>query len=132
MDRTLRPAARRSRRRTARNGGAWRRFAPDGVHCPYCGHAGDVHRMSSGQPHFYRPATAAERRDRAVTLYRHRREDGTHVLVRRMTVARDAEILTAYCTQCAGELRTHQALCYARTRAVGEVVGDALGPAARA
>ncbi len=131
MDRTLRPAARRNRRRSARNAGAWARFALDGRRCPYCRHAGADHRCTSGQPHFYRPATAAERRNPHLTLYRHLRADGSHVLVRRMTVARDAEIVTAYCTACARELRTHQALCFVRTRAVGEVVGDAPGPGAR-
>ena len=40
MDRTLRRATGKSRRRQERNHGAWRRFAPDGVHCPFCGHDG--------------------------------------------------------------------------------------------
>ena len=79
--------------------------------------------MSAGQPHFYRPATGAERRDLAVTLYRHPLPGGGSVLVRRLTVARQAEIITAFCTACAEELRTHQALCFQRRLAVGEVVG---------
>ena len=123
MDRTLRPAARKSKRRSERNHGAWERFCPDGVHCPYCGHDGSRHLMSSGQPHFYRPATGAERRDPAVTLYRHTLPGGGSVLVRRLTVASRAEIVTAFCTACAEELRTHQALCFQRSLAVGEVVG---------
>ena len=42
-----------------------------------------------------------------------------------MTVAGRAEVVTAYCTACADELRTHQALCFQRSLAVGEVVGVA-------
>ena len=52
MDRTLKRAARTNRRRVQRNHGAWERFAPDGVHCPYCKHDGSRHLMTSGQPHF--------------------------------------------------------------------------------
>ena len=122
MDRTLRRATGKSRRRQERNHGAWRRFAPDGVHCPYCGHDGSRHLITSSQPHFYRPATAAERRDPRRQLYRHELPGGT-VLVARVAVARNAEIVTAFCTACADDLRTHQAMCFKRTRGVGEVVG---------
>ena len=40
MDRTLKKAKRSNRRRRERNGGAWQRFSPDGVHCRYCKHDG--------------------------------------------------------------------------------------------
>ena len=40
-----------------------------------------------------------------------------------MTVARNAEIITAYCTACAEGMRTSQVVCYQRNVAVGEVVG---------
>ncbi len=79
--------------------------------------------MSSGQPHFFRPATEAERRDLSVTLYRHTLPDGGSVLVRRITVANRAELITAYCVACAESIGTHQVLCYQRNLAVGEVVG---------
>ena len=123
MDRTLRKAKRNNRRRGQRNSGAWDRFCPDGIHCRYCKHDGSQHLVSSGQPHFYRPATEAERRDPSVMLYRHTLPDGGSVLVRRMTVANRAELITAYCVACAESIGTSQVLCFQRNRAVGEVVG---------
>ena len=71
MDRMLKRATRRNKRRQQRNGSAWRRFSPDGTTCRYCKHDHTKHLTSSGQPHFYRPATEAERRDPSVQLYRH-------------------------------------------------------------
>ena len=79
--------------------------------------------VSSGQPHFYRPATEAERRDPSVMLYRHKLPTGGSVLVRRMTVASRAELITAYCVPCAESIGTSQVLCYVRNLAIGEVVG---------
>ena len=123
MDRTLRKAKRSNRRRGQRNSGAWERFCPDAKTCRYCGHDGSQHLVSSGQPHFYRPATEAERNDLSVTLYRHRLPTGGSVLVRRMTVANRAELITAYCVPCAENIGTSQVLCYVRNLAIGEVVG---------
>ena len=123
MDRTLRKAKRSNRRRGQRNSGAWERFCPDGIHCRYCGHDGSQHLVSSGQPHFFRPATEAERNDLSVTLYRHTLPDGGSTLVRRMTVANRAELITAYCVECAESIGTEQVLCYQRNLAIGEVVG---------
>ena len=123
MDRTLKKAKRSNRRRRERNGGAWQRFSPDGVHCRYCKHDGSKHLLSSGQPHFFRPATEAERRDPFVMLYRHNLPEGGSTLVRRMTVANRAELITAFCTACAESIGTHQVLCYQRNLAIGEVVG---------
>ncbi|MDE2753572.1 MAG: hypothetical protein OXI83_13420 [Gemmatimonadota bacterium] len=123
MDRTLKRAKRRNKRRGRRNHAAWKRFCPDGIHCRYCPHDGSRHLMSSGQPHFFRPATEAERRDPWVSLNRHTQPDGGSVLVRRVTVANRAELITAYCTACAESMKTDQALCYQRNLAVGEVVG---------
>lgn len=79
--------------------------------------------MSSGQPHFFRPATEAERRAPWVALYRYTLPDGGSMLVRRMTVANRAELLTAYCVVCAESIETGQVLCYQRNLAIGEVVG---------
>ena len=123
MDRTLRRAKRNNRRRGQRNHGAWQRFCPDGVHCRYCGHDGSEHLVSSGQPHFFRPATEAERHDPWVRLYRHDLPEGGSVLVRRVTVANRAEMITAYCVKCAESIGTAQVLCYQRNLATGEVVG---------
>ena len=123
MDRTLKRAKRRNKKRIERNTGAWERFSPDGIHCRYCSHDGSKHLMSSGQPHFYRPATEAERRDPHTQLYRHTLPDGGSMLVRRMTVAAHAELITAFCTACAESIGTHQVLCYQRNRAIGEVIG---------
>ena len=123
MDRTLKRAKRGNKRRRQRSNGAWERFCPDGVHCRYCGHDGSKHLLSSGQPHFYRPATEAERRDPFLMLYRHNLPEGGSVLVRRMTVANRAELITAFCAACAESIGTHQVLCYQRNLAIGEVVG---------
>ena len=131
MDRTLKRAKRNSKRRGQRNGGAWRRFSPDGKTCRYCEHDGSQHLVSSGQPHFFRPATEAERRDPSVMLYRHNSvsstgqalPEGGSVLVRRMVVASRAELITAYCVPCAESMATPQVLCYQRNLAIGEVVG---------
>ena len=123
MDRTLRKAKRSNRRRGQRNSGAWERFCPDGTHCRYCGHDGAQHLVSSAQPHFFRPATEAERNDLSITLYRHRLPEGGSLLVRRMTVANRAELITAYCVPCAESIGTEQVLCFVRNLAIGEVVG---------
>ena len=76
MDRTLKRAKRRNKKRVQRNTGAWERFCPDGIHCRFCSHDGSKHLLSSGQPHFYRPATETERRDPTVMLYRHHAAGG--------------------------------------------------------
>ena len=123
MDRTLKRAKRNNKRRGRRNSAAWRRFCPDGIHCRYCPHDGSKHLMRSAQPHFFRPATERERRDPRVTLYRHGLPEGGSLLVRRMTVANPAELITAYCTACAESMETDQVLCYQRNTAIGEVVG---------
>ena len=121
--RTLKRAKRRNKRRVERNTGAWERFCPDGIHCRYCKHDGSKHLLSSAQPHFYRPATEAERRTPTVMLYRHTLPEGGSMLVRRMTVANRAELITAFCVACAESIGTHQVLCFQRNLAVGEVVG---------
>ena len=131
MDRMLKPATRRNKRRQQRNGSAWRRFSPDGTTCRYCKHDHTKHLTSSGRPHFYRPATEAEKRDPTVMLYRHTPVSSTgqalpqggSVLVRRMVAANHAELITAFCTACAESMNTHQVLCYQRNVGVGEVVG---------
>ena len=123
MDRTLKKAKRSNKRRGQRNYGAWERFSPDGVICRYCPHDNTKHLMSSGQPHFFRLATEAERRDPHLMLYRHNLPEGGAVLVRRMTVASRAELITAYCLSCAESIGTAQVLCYQRNLAIGEVVG---------
>ena len=131
MDRTLKRAKRNNKRRGQRNGGAWRRFSPDGKTCRYCEHDGSEHLVSSGQPHFFRPATEAERSDPYIMLYRHNPvsstgqalPEGGSVLVRRMVVASRAELITAFCVTCAESIGTPQVLCYQRNLAIGEVVG---------
>ena len=122
MDRTLRRAKRRNKRRIERNTGAWQSFCPDGIHCRYCGHDGSQHLISSCQSHFSRTATEAEQRDPWVMLYRHRLPEGGSMLVRRMVVANCAELITAFCTACAESIGTGQVLCYQRNLAIGEVV----------
>ena len=131
MDRTLKKAKRNNKRRGRRNHGAWEHFSPDGIHCRFCPHDNSQHLMSSGQPHFFRPATEAERRNSSVMLYRHTPvsstgqalPEGGSMLVRRMTVANRAELITAFCTACAESMGTTQVLCFQRNLAIGEVVG---------
>ena len=123
MDRTLKKATGKNKRRSNRNHGPWRRFSPDGTTCRYCTHSGAAHLCSSRQPHFYRPATEAEVKDPTTMLYRHHPAGGGSVLVKRIIVAKHAELITAFCTACAGEIGTAQVLCYQRTLANGEVVG---------
>lgn len=64
-----------------------------------------------------------EERNPHTRLYRYTPPGCDSVLVRRMTVARDAEIVTAYCLACAEGMKTSQVLCFQRNTAVGEVVG---------
>ena len=123
MDRTLNPVKRGNKHRRARNWKAWQLFSPDGDTCRFCPHPATAHLTSSGQPHFYRPATETERQDPFEKLCRHSLTDGTEVLVKRITVANHAELLTAFCTVCAQNKQTHQVLCYQRNLAKGEVVG---------
>ena len=123
MDRTLKKAKRHNKRRSRRNHAALQRHSPDGKTCRYCPHDNTQHLVSSGQPHFFRPATESERRDPHQMLYWHTLPEGGSVLVRRMTVANRAELITAYCTACAGSMGTAQVLCYQRNLAIGEVVG---------
>ena len=123
MDRTLSGKRTRNRRRVLRNHGAWKRFSPDGRKCPFCPHDGSLHLVQSAQPYFYRRATSGEERNPYTRLYRYALPGGDRVLVRRMTVARNAEIVTAYCTACAEDMRTSQVMCFQRNVAVGEVVG---------
>ena len=68
MDRTLkRVTYRQPAAQPQRNWKAWQLFSPDGETCRFCPHGAADHLTSSGQPHFYRPATEAERRDLLVT-----------------------------------------------------------------
>ena len=135
MDRTLKRAKRNNKRRGQRNHGAWLRFSPDGKTCRYCSHDGARHLCRSGQPHFFRPAAEAERRDPTVMLYRHTPvsstgqalPEGGSMLVRRIVVANRAELITAFCVACAESMKTSQVLCYQRNRAVGEVIGIEIG-----
>ena len=123
MDKTLTIAKRTNKRRQERHFKAWQRFSPDGTTCRFCKHDHTTHLCTSAQPHFYRPASEAERRDPRVMLYRHTSTDNGSVLVRRVTVAKHTEIVTAFCTACAEAAGTRQALCYQRSLATGEVVG---------
>ena len=122
-DRTLNPMKRGNKQRRARNWNAWKLFSPDGTTCQFCKHNHTVHLTSSGVPHFYRPATQRELSDSSEKLYRHDLPDGNAVVVKRITVASRAELLTAFCTRCAEDKQTGQVLCYQRTLARGEVVG---------
>ena len=123
MDRTLNPRKRGNKRRQARNGQAWQLMSEDGQTCRFCPHPASEHLTSSGQPHFYRPATESERRDPFEKLYTHDLSSGDVVLVKRVTVSKRAELLTAFCKACAREKETDQVMCFQRTLAKGEVVG---------
>ena len=123
MDRTLKTSKGTSKRRSQRNLKAWKLLSPGGANCRFCPHPARDHLCSSGQPHFYRPATEEERQDLFQKLYRHDLPDGSFVSIKRITVANQAEIITAYCKTCAKNKDTTQVLCYQRTLGMGEVVG---------
>ncbi len=123
MDRALKTVERSSKRCRNRNYQAWQRFSPDGKTCRFCPHDHTTHLCSSGQPHFYRNATEGEERNPSVRLYRRTLPQGGSISIRRMVVAKSPELITAFCTACAEEMRTDQVLCYLRTLAVGEMVG---------
>lgn len=126
MDRTLTLAKRKNRRRQGRNARAWQQFSPDGWNCRFCPHDYRTHLSASAQPHIYRLATQEEEKERSVRLYRYLpplQDKGRRVLLRRITVAKNAEIVATFCAACAKELDTAQVLCYQRTLATGEVVG---------
>ncbi len=123
MDRTLKRVTYRNRRRSRRNWKAWQLFSHDGETCRFCPHGAADHLTSSGQPHFYRPATEAERRDLSVTLYYYTLPGGGSMLVKRMIVANRAELITAFCGTCAQSMGTDQVLCFQRNLAIGELIG---------
>ena len=112
-----------NKRRRARNWNAWQLFSPDGAKCRFCEHDHTTHLTSSGRPYFFRPATEQDWRNPSDKLYRHELPSGAEVMVKRVTVASRAELLTAFCTRCAEDKQTGQALCCQRTLAKGEVVG---------
>ena len=124
MDRTLKPAKRSNKRRKDRNEVAWDNSMGPGNICIFCGHSGNEHLMSSGQPHFFRPATKAEIRDGANIYYHYLDEKkNTYLYVRKILVAAKPELITCYCQQCAREKDTDQVMCFQRTLAKGELVG---------
>ena len=131
MDRTLNPVKRSNKRRKARNWKAWKIISPDGVRCRFCPHNAADHLCSSGQPHYFRPATREELQNPYEKLYRYdlasstgqTLPEGESVLVKRVIVAQKPELITAFCQACAKEMNTSQVLCFQRTLANGEVVG---------
>lgn len=102
----------------ARQKAAWKRFAGPQDLCPFCRHSGADHMWSSQQPYFFRPATEEESGG-AGRLYVH----VDYGLLKRLTVAKGAEVLQVYCGACAEEKATGQVVCFIRTWGIGEVVG---------
>ena len=123
MDRTLNRVKRSNKGRRARNRKAWQLFSPDGDRCRFCPHTAANHLTSSGQPHFYRPATEQERLNSNEKLHRHDLQEGDSITVKRVVVSKQAELITAFCQQCTEDKDTSQVLCYQRTLAKGEAVG---------
>ena len=125
MDRTLKPSKlgkQASKRHKIRNQNTWQSFAPNGKFCRFCPHDNLTHTTSSGPPHFYRPAMPEERQYPSRKLYLYGLPKGRSTLVKRITVAKYAELISAFCTDCAKEKDTKQVLCYQRTLAKGEVI----------
>ena len=127
MDSTL-TTGRSQRRAQERNGVAFRRLAGS-YDCPFCSHDIEFHLMTSGQPHFFSPATDDDYRrwlaSEGPNLSRVEDGRGRWVKARRHVVARGAELQTLFCRACAQELSTDQVMCFQRTLAVGELVGGA-------
>ena len=111
-----------TKRQSNRNWKAWRLYSPDGDKCRFCPHGSFDHMTSSGQPHFYRPASQSERESSTI-LRNHRLADGSMALVKRITVSARAELKSAFCKACAQDKDTSQVLCFERVLATGEVVG---------
>ena len=125
MDRTLKRGKRNNKRRGQRNGGAWRRFSPDGVH-PAATASTTGHNTSMSSAASLTSSGPRRRRSGATprscstgTICRR----AARCLVRRITVANRAELITAYCVTCAESMGTPQVLCFQRNLAIGEVVG---------
>ena len=119
-DVTLELSHTRSRKLVTQQRAAWNRFADHEGRCPFCHHVSVDHVFSSGQPHFFRPAREAES-DGPGRLYVH----PDYGLLKRLPVARGAEVLRVYCAACAEEKATVQVVCLIRTWGTGEVVGVA-------
>lgn len=123
MDKTLTPVRRANKKRRARNHKAWALLSPDGENCRFCPHKSHDHRMSSAQPHFYRPATPEEHQDPRKKTRLHTLPNGDTVPVRRVVVSNQPELTTLFCLACAKDKDTGQVTCYSRSLANGEVVG---------
>ena len=100
MDRTLNPVKRSNKRRKARNWKAWKIISPDGNRCRFCPHNAADHMCSSGQPHYFRPATSEELQNPYEKLYRYdlapstgqTPTEGESVLVKRVIVAQETRV----------------------------------------
>ena len=96
-------------------------MSPDGSTCRFCPTTTPSTSRARANP-----ITIARQRTRNggtppafEKLYRHDLPDGNFVNVKRVIVSRKAELITAFCTECARELDTQQVLCYQRTLAKG-------------
>ena len=127
MDKTLNPRKRSSKYRRARNSSAWQLIGGSD-NCIFCPHQASDHLTSSGQPHFYRPATTEERGQFSsdFSLRWYELKNGSRIIAKKIIVGKKAELITAYCKECAKEKDTSQVMCYQRVLAVGELVGFSL------
>lgn len=106
---------------SSRSSRAWQEFSPNGYRCRFCNHSPADHLVRASQPHYLTPATAGDLQEgrRLTTI---RTESCGPMLARRIAVQRAAEVAEIYCLACAEELGTHQAVCYSRRLANGELV----------
>lgn len=104
-----------------RNGRAWVQLNGPTSQCRFCGHHISEHVMNSHPPHYYEPLRISDLDMSMPQLARH--PEDSAALLKRVTVAEDAEIEFLFCSACADAKGTDQSLCYRRRLGVGEIVG---------
>ena len=103
---------------------AYLRMMSDSHECRFCSHLNTEHLSSSGQPYFYRVIRKGDAMPN-IGVYTHYFDEAKTrgVLIHRVVVAKEPELITMYCTQCALDKDTSQVMCYQRTLANGEIKG---------
>ena len=123
-DKTLTPRKRQSKKRMSRSYKAYLTMMSGSHECRFCSHLNTEHLTSSGQPFFYR-VIGKEDAVPNTGVYTHYFDEAKRraVLIHRVVVAKEPELITMYCKQCALDKNTSQVMCYQRTLANGEIKG---------
>lgn len=119
MDATKIPAKNPSKREALRNRNAWSILTAGSGTCRFYPHGFEDHEVASAQPHFYRPATAEERRNHKMALYHFELKDGSMVIAKRIPAGHRAEVIEARCRQCAADWGTGMVMCFQDPSIIG-------------